>query len=76
MVETDGSTVTEAILDVVSSHPGGLRKSLVDVAIGTPHTAIYQDTERIPGAAATGGEFAKRERYGTHVMPLCFEAHG
>lgn len=74
-VDGHGNT-TEAILDVVFSHPGGLSKSSVDVTVRTPHARSYEGTDTVPGAAAQAGEFSKRERYGEAVMPLSFECYG
>ena len=76
MVERDGSKVTEAILDVGSSHPGGLNKFYVDVTIRAPHAQRYQNTDSVPGVAAKGGESDKLEPYGAQVMPLSFEPYG
>ena len=75
-VDRDGSKVTEAILDVVSSHPGGLSKFYIDITIRAPHAQRYEDTDKKPGVAAKGGEFDKLERYGHNVLPLSFEPYG
>eukprot|EP00973_Karenia_brevis_P035117 4845303-Karenia_brevis.AAC.1 len=61
MVEPDGSKVTEAILDVVSSHPGGLSKKLLDVTVRSPHAEIYVNADRVAGLAARSGEQDKLE---------------
>ena len=63
MVEADGSKVTEAILNVVSSHPGGLCKSLLDITICAPHAERYTETDQVAGVAAKSGEVEKLERY-------------
>eukprot|EP00973_Karenia_brevis_P065195 9052578-Karenia_brevis.AAC.1 len=52
MLEADGDRITEAILDVVSSYPGGLCKAMVDVTIRAPHAGRYGDAHRKPGVAA------------------------
>ena len=75
-VEQEGSKITEAILDVVTSHPGGLNKSYVDISIRAPHAQRYKHTDRSPGVAAKGGESDKLSRYGADVLPLCFEPYG
>ena len=75
-VEPDGSKVTEAILDVVSSHPGGLHKSMLDITIRAPHAERYHRTDAIAGVACTAGENDKLERYGPTVMPVSFAPYG
>ena len=75
-VEADGCSVTEAILDVVASHPGGLCKAHVDVTIRAPHAVRYEHAYEIPGVAASAGEFEKLDRYGAQVLPLSFEPSG
>eukprot|EP00973_Karenia_brevis_P051371 7135816-Karenia_brevis.AAC.1 len=61
MVERDGNHVTEAILDVVCSHPGSFTKAMVDVTIRAPHAATYVDADKIVGVAARSGETDKLE---------------
>ena len=75
-MQADGSKVTEAILDVVSSYPVGLCKSFLDLTIRAPHAERYVETDRVAGVAAKAGEFEKLERYGSNVMPLSFEPYG
>jgi len=75
-VGDDGDAITEAILDVVSSHPGGLSKAYVDVTIRAPHATRYANTDKFVGIAAKGGETDKLERYGVEVLPLSFEPYG
>ena len=74
--QPSNSRVTEAILDVVSSHPGGLSKTYVDVTIRAPHAERYANTDTLVGVAAAAGEFEKLERYGSSVSPLSFEPYG
>ena len=76
LVEAEGEKITEAILDVSSSYPGGLHKFLVDVTIKAPHADRYKDTDRVAGVAAQVGEREKSERYGLDVLPLSFEPYG
>ena len=75
-VDRDSGHVTEAILDVVSNHPGGLSLTMVDVTVRSPHADRYAHTDRVPGVAATGGETDKADRYGPTVMPLSCEPYG
>ena len=70
MLEADGTRITEAILDVVSSHPGGLCKFMVDVTIRAPHAARYEKADHIPGVAASAGESDKLEGHGLFVLPI------
>ena len=55
----DDGTVTEAILDVVYSFPGGPVTRHLDVTVRCPFASAYKKTHENPAVAAQGGEDAK-----------------
>eukprot|EP00973_Karenia_brevis_P002612 355723-Karenia_brevis.AAC.1 len=71
-IAEDG-TLTEAILDVVMSLPGGLMSVYYDVTIRCPHSVRNGQGHRTaalqPGIAAADGELEKLTRYGRQVQP-------
>ena len=75
-VDPDSGRVTEAILDVVSSFPGGISQTLLDVTVRCPHAGRYEKADSRCGDAAAGGEWDKQERYGDCVSPVAFETYG
>jgi len=67
---------TEAILDVVTSWPGGSTLCPWDIVISCPHAARVRGADTTPGAAAMSGERWKVQRYGHGVAPLALETYG
>eukprot|EP00973_Karenia_brevis_P076975 10688968-Karenia_brevis.AAC.1 len=81
LFRVDGNgVVTEAILDVVMSLPGGLLSSYFDVTIRCPHSVRNAHGHRLaalkPSVAAADGELEKLTRYGSQVQPVSFETYG
>ena len=74
-IDADGA-VKEAILDVVTSLPGSLSMTALDVTIRCPHSSRYDDAWQTPSVAAADGEFEKHERYGQDVVPVALETYG
>ena len=74
------NVVTEAILDVVVSLPGGLGSDYIDVTVRCPHSVRNAQGARVaalqPSVAAADGELEKLTRYGSAVTPLSFETYG
>eukprot|EP00973_Karenia_brevis_P036494 5032248-Karenia_brevis.AAC.1 len=77
---TDNGTITEAILDVVMSLPGGLVTSYYDVTIRCPHSVRNNQGHRVaalrPSVSAADGEMEKLTRYGRQVLPVSVETYG
>jgi hypothetical protein len=66
----------EAILDVVTSWPGGSSLRAWDVVISCPHSSRARRPDERPAAAAEGGEHVKIARYGDGVTTLALESYG
>jgi len=74
-VGTDGK-VQEAILDIVTSFPGGLHQEWMDITIRCPHAERYEKASVQAGAASSDGELEKYERYGQEVTTVSYETYG
>ena len=72
--------VTEAILDVVMSFPGGLMSFFFDVTVRCPHSVRNAQGGRAAATrasvAAADGELEKLTRYGSQVSAVSFETYG
>ena len=76
----DKGVVTEAILDVVMSLPGGLAQQFYDVSVRCPHSVRnaqgVHTAATSASTAARDGEMEKLTRYGSEVQALSFETYG
>ena len=76
----ENGRVTEAILDVILSLPGGLASSYLDVTVRCPHSVRNSAGARAASSrasvAAADGELEKLTRYGSSVQAVSFETYG
>ena len=78
-VDSSGA-VTEAILDVSLSVPGGFCQTYFDVTVRCPHSVRNEQGNRAAAqkvaVAASDGELEKVTRYGRSVVPVAMETYG